>query len=65
MPMDIKQSVTSVPITLYVPEDVYKALAEIASHTGKSVSDLAQGAFALGFPKLPVIKSMLKKQKKR
>lgn len=63
--MNIKQSVTSVPITLYVPEDVYKALSEIASHTGKSISDLAQGAFALGFPKLSAIKVLLKKQKKR
>ena len=63
--MDIKQSVTTVPITMYVPKDVYKSLSEIASYTGKSVSDLAQGAFALGFPKLSAIKGLLKKQKKR
>lgn len=63
--MKLNQSVTCVPVTMYVPEDVHKALMEIASHTGKSVSDLAQGAFALGFPKLSAIKSMLKKQKKR
>lgn len=59
--MDVKQSVTSVSVTIYVPEDVHTALSVIAADTGRSIPDLAQAAFALGFPKLSCIKKLIKK----
>ena len=62
--MNLNQSVTTVPITLYVPEDVHKALQEIAASTGRSTSDLVQAAFAIGFPKLSAIRKLIKKGKK-
>ena len=62
--MKIKQTVTTVPIILHIPEDVHEALLDISHYSGKSVSELAQAAFALGFTRLPSIKSLLKKVKK-
>lgn len=63
--MELRQSVTSVPVTIYVPEEVHKALMELAAYTGKSLSDLAQGAFAIGFPQLAAVKRLMKKNNRK